>query len=254
MEITNYLSECIENKRSVLFAKFGDGEYLAANGAKGCNCDRDPYTEKLKRGVIRAFIDIVDHIPNSYIAIWTDESQQMYWKQWVKKEINLADYCSIIMNGKQTEAKVKLLRTIKWSSMKKVYVCNGLMRRAKILLNIDYMITVPLYNWVEYSLEYVLDNCKKALAECGKCIMMTSAGMGAKILLAECAKEYPENIYLDIGSALDQICTKKKSRGYEPEYEESMENVKELIPEDWDAAEYEDIYLAAKYCIGYHVS
>jgi hypothetical protein len=77
--------------------------------------------------------------------------------------------------------------------------------------------------------------------------------MGSKILISELYKQFPNNIYLDIGSAIDQICTKKKSRGYEPSYEQSIENVKDIIPADWDSPEYEYIYNEAYYNIGYHV-
>jgi hypothetical protein len=43
MEITNYLIDCINNKIFVSFSKFGDGEYYAAIGSTGYNCDKDCY-------------------------------------------------------------------------------------------------------------------------------------------------------------------------------------------------------------------
>jgi hypothetical protein len=157
------------------------------------------------------------------------------------------------MDGNNTEKKINLFKSIKESPLKKIYVCNHLMKRAKILLNIDHMIHVPLNNWVDTQISNILENIKSVISPSEQCIILTSAGMGSKILISELYKQFPNNIYLDIGSAIDQICTKKKSRGYEPSYEQSIENVKDIIPADWDSPEYEYIYNEAYYNIGYHV-
>ncbi len=37
-----------------IFAKFGDGEYAAANGHYGSNCDGDKYTNNLQKEIIDA--------------------------------------------------------------------------------------------------------------------------------------------------------------------------------------------------------
>jgi hypothetical protein len=254
MEITTYLTDCVKQKIPVAFAKYGDGEQLAASGINGCNCDRDPYTDKLKNGIIDSFKYMVDHAQNSYIAIWPFNDAIEYWKQFVEKPIRNVDYCAIIMAGEKNEKKIDLLKAIKESQLKKIYICNPLMKRAKILLNIDHMIHVPLNNWVDSELENILDTIKSIITANEQFIILTSAGMGAKILISELCKLFPNNIYLDVGSALDQICTKKKSRGYEPSYEQAIENLKDIIPEDWDSPEYNYIYNEAYYNIGYHVS
>jgi hypothetical protein len=51
MEITNYLSECIINKKPVSFIKYGDGEYNCATSCNGFNCDNDKYTKLLSDGL-----------------------------------------------------------------------------------------------------------------------------------------------------------------------------------------------------------
>lgn len=254
MEITNYLTECINNKTPVSFSKYGDGEYLAATGSQGCNCDRDTYTEVLKNGVIESFKYMVDHAPNSYIAVWPFGNHIDFWKQFVEKPIKNTEYCTIIMDGKKFEDKYTLLKTIKTTPLKKIYICNPLMKRAKILLDIDYMIHVPLNNWVDTEMSNILSNIKSIMSDNEQYIILTSAGMGAKIIISELVKMFPNNIYLDVGSALDQICTKKKSRGYEPSYEQAIENIKDIIPVDWDSVDYDYIYNEATYNIGYHVS
>jgi len=254
MEITSYLTECIINKTPVIFLKYGDGEEIASRGSQGCNCDRDVYNETLKNGIIESFKYMVDVAENAYIAVWPFNNSIDYWRQFVEKPIRVVDYCSIIMAGENLENKVNLLKSIKESPLKKIYVCNPLMKRAKILLDIDHMVHVPLNNWVENGMSNIMNEITSILSPDETFIVLTSAGMGAKILISELVKQFPKNIYLDVGSALDQVCTKKKSRGYEPTYEKSIENLKELIPSDWDAPEYDYIYHEAYYNIGYHVS
>ena len=252
MEITDYLTQCVYEKTPVIFAKYGDGELNAVRGINGCNCDRDSYTTILKNGLIDSFKYMVEYGNNAYLGIWPFHDAIEYWKQFVEKPIRNVDYCAIIIND-DIKKKINLLKTIKESPLKKIYVCNHLMKRAKILLNIDYMIHVPLNNWVDPQLIDILENIKSVITPSEQFIILTSAGMGSKILISELFKLFPNNIYLDVGSALDQICTKKKSRGYEPSYEEAMENLKDIIPEDWDSPEYDYIYNEAYYNIGYHV-
>ena len=255
MEITAYLTECIRNQTPVSFSKYGDGEYLAATGCSGANCDRDTYTEALSRGLREGFASMVEKGPNTYIGIWHDGNHIEFWKTLlnpgVSTPINLAKYHTIIMDNDSRKEKVELLRTIKTSSMKKIYVCNPLMVRAKGLLNVDCMIHVPFNNWFDAKFDEILAEIKSALTD-EPCIVMTSAGMGAKVLIAELTKVYPQNIYLDFGSALDKVCTKKTSRGWEPSYEELMTELRELLPEDWDAEEYRPVFEEAKQKLGVH--
>ena len=77
--------------------------------------------------------------------------------------------------------------------------------------------------------------------------------MSAKVLICELIKRFPNNIYLDFGSALDKICTKRTSRGWEPSYEQFMEDLKEIIPEKWNNSEYEPIYKEAQFKLGIHI-
>ena len=254
MEITKYLSECIQTKTPVSFSKYGDGEYNAANGHSGHNCDNDNYTDKLRQGLLSSFQYMVDEAPNTYIGIWYDRENTVFWNSLVKKPIQFAKYHTIIMDHENRAEKVELLKTIKESKLKKIYVCNPLMIRAKSLLNIDFMIHVPFNNWVDTQYDDILNSIKSCIMDGEQYIIMTSAGMGAKILIGELSKLYPNNIYLDIGSAFDKICTKKTSRGWEPSYEEFMNDLRELLPDDWESSEYQSIFDEAKHKLGIHAS
>ena len=45
-------------------------------------------------------------------------------------------------------------------------------------------------------------------------MILTSAGMGAKPLIADLYKLYPHAIIIDIGSAMDLICSHRRTRDY----------------------------------------
>lgn len=255
MEITNYVSHCIKEKTPVAFLKFGDGEYAAAAGHAGHNCDRDTYTDSLKNGLINSMQNMVNNGPNTFIGIWHDGNHIDFWKSFVERPIRTAKYHTVVMDGENTAEKVNLLKTIKESSLKKIYVCNPLMVRAKILLNIDHMIHVPFNNWVDTKFEAIFEEVKNAChADVNEpCIVLTSAGMGAKMLISELTKLYPQNIYIDIGSGLDKICTKKTSRGWEPSYEDFMRILADIIPHGWESPEYQRVFDEAVHKLGVHL-
>ena len=252
MEITAYLTQCIRSQTAVSFSKYGDGEYLAARGSEGSNCDRDTYTEALSIGIKDAFSYMVNEAPNPYVGIWHDGNHLEFWNTLVREPIKVAKYHTLLMDNENQSEKVELYRAIKESPMKKIYVCNPLMVRAKGLLNIDDMVHVPFNNWFDTQFDEMVRTVSGYIVPDEPCIVMTSAGMGAKVLVAELTKRYPRNIYLDVGSGLDKICTKKTSRGWEPRYVDLMTDLRELLPEDWESETYHWIFEDAKTKLGVH--
>lgn len=252
MDITKYLADCIINGIPVSFSKYGDGEYSAANGHNGANCDNDIYTTKLSESLRLSFEYMVDKSPNSYIGIWTDNNHVNYWSSIVKNPIKLAKYHTLIMDSDNRKDKVHLFKTIKESQKKKIYICNPLLIRAQGLLNIDYMIHVPFNNWFDSQFEEIFEQIDSCIKEGEQCIIMTSAGMGSKVLISELIKKHPQNIYLDIGSGLDKICTRKTTRGWEPTYDELIHELHELLPNDWYNEKYWWIFNEARKKLGVH--
>jgi len=261
MEITNYLTECIEKNVPVSFSKYGDGEACCVGGNGNENCDRDPMTPKLRTKLKESFVYMVDTAENAYLGLWHDTSVIDFWKQFVTKEIKWAKYHTVLFDNDLNEksesfyAKVKLYKTIKLSPVKKIMVCNPFMIKAKPLLNIDYMIHVPLYNWFDTQLESIITKIKNIVKD-EPFILLTSCGMGAKVLICEVTKIRPNGIFIDIGSALDLLCTKKDSRGREYSYETLLGEFKkqDMIPNTWDDPMYDYIYTAASTSLGVHLS
>lgn len=112
-------------------------------------------------------------------------------------------------------------------------------------------VTIDAHNWFYYEFKNILDSIVKELNEdCN--IILTSGGMASKILISQLMLHSDKNIYIDIGSALDLIATKKDSRGYMC-YEEMKQYFDEILPENWEDEQYNDIYEEAKTQLGLHL-
>jgi len=255
MEISSLISESIKNKTPISFSKYGDGEFFCVHSYDGHNCDDDNYTAKKKDGLINSFKYMIDKAENSYIGLWESSTQYIFWEGLVEQPVKWAKYHSLILNDESVEDKVQLYKTIKESPMKKIIVCNELLVKSKILFDIDHVIHVPFNNWFDTQFDSLLGQIKEIIEsyENEKFIIMTCAGMGAKVLICELSKLFPNNIYLDFGSALDKICTKRESRGWEPSYDELIDRLKEIIPENWNDPCYDYIYPEARWKIGMHL-
>jgi hypothetical protein len=291
MNIVDTLTQRIQKSEPVVFAKFGDGEYFCAIFNENerihgdHNCDNDNYTYKKKQGLIDSFKYLVEHIENCYIGKWHfTEEQLQFWKS-VSPDPNLvrstkeqndfwgslvsnpnnikwAQYNTLIIDENdlhtdEFQKKVQLYRAIKESKLKKIVVCNELLIKTQRLLNADHMVIVSMNNWFDTQLENVIQQIKDLIGTDEKFILTTSAGMGAKVLIGELCKTHPMGIYLDIGSALDLLCTKKDSRGFRQNpgyhYDRFYKEFSDLLPEDWNDEKYNPIYEQAQYKLGLHL-
>ena len=84
-------------------------------------------------------------------------------------------------------------------------------------------------------------------------MLITCAGMGSKCLIGDIHKIYPNGIYLDYGSGLDFICTKRDSRGWNYSYDALYNAFLPLLPEDWNDPKYDEIYNIARVHMGTHL-
>lgn len=234
MDISNILIDCVKNKTPVSFSKYGDGEYLCARGASGHNCDCDNYTKKLRHALIDSFKYMTENKDNCYIGLWISPEVKAYWESLVSKNIKFAKYHSLIVDGDDNLNKIALFKEIKFSPLKKILVSNSSLEKAKRLLNIDYMFTISYNNWFDSCFEPLLNAIVKTINPDEQYIVITCAGMGSKVLICELTKLFPNNIYLDFGSSLDKICTKRHTRDGQLPYETLLNIYNEIIPENWD--------------------
>ena len=259
---TEYFTECIQTRTPVVFAKYGDGEYNAAIFSSGANCDRTPYTQRLGNCMRESF-QYLSTTQNAYLGLLPNPKIQGFWESLTPGiPIKWAIYHSIFICPRQVKEepysinqRIQLYKTIKDSPLKKIVICNPLLKKIERLLNTDHMVTVDIHNWFELEYDRVINEVKQIMGkETQQCIVLTCCGMGAKVLIADLHKEYPNNLYLDCGSAFDFICTKRDSRGGGQycSYEQLRDCFLELLPEDWEDVQYEELYKEANHKLGCH--
>jgi len=253
MNITTYLTECIQNNTPVSFSKYGDGEFNCIIYRYGMNCDKDTYSSKLSDGLKESFIYMVEHAKNAHIGLWPNDNTKVIFETFVNKPVKWALYHSILFDKIDDENKDILYKTIKQSKLKKIIVCNELLIKSKLLLDLDEIVIVPFNNWFDTQFDTILQQVKDKIQTDGNHIVITCCGMSAKVLLCELTKSFPNGIYLDFGSALDIICTKRDSRGWNYGYEYVTNLLKECLPEDFEDDKYNDIYNSAKQNLGVHL-
>lgn len=217
--ITNF----INNKIPCVYAKYGDGEYLASIGGRGMygNCDMTPYTPKLQKAMNESFI-YISKLNNSYLGQYHGETFN-HWNNFTsfpKKWANYHLFIFYTLKNDLNEEKHNLYKAIKYTSLQKIYICNKeMVDKSKIILNIDNHIIVDSNNWFENNFDTILNNTLNTIKDPHNVLILTSAGMGAKPLIAAIHQKNPNSIILDVGSALDFICTGKATRAYADQQE-----------------------------------
>lgn len=264
MYVVNRITECIQNKRPISFSKYGDGEYFCAFNVQGVgnhNCDNDSYTEDKGNRLLSSFKYMVENTDNAYIGMWHNPEQIPHWCKLIDNSdlIKWTEYHTFIIDHNDftmvqiLEDKIRMYKSIQDSSLTKVIVCNPLLLKAQHFLKIDHMINVPLNNWFDTQFDNLLEEIKTKIGGDTQPLVITCCGMGAKVLICELTKIYPNGIFLDFGSALDFICTRRDSRGRGYSYEELCSKMSSILPNDWHNEKYNFIYEQARYNLGIHI-
>ena len=261
--IIENIIECVLNKTPMSFSKYGDGEYYCASGNPNVgqhNCDQDFYTEKLRNGLRDSFIYMTTKTENNYIGMWIEDEKVDFWKSLVpdNTNINWAEYHTFIIDVMDFKSdlyprKLKMYKTIQESSLKKYVICNPLLLKSKMLLRADSLIHVPFQNWFDANFDRLIDLVCQQIGDDEQPIVITCCGMGAKVVIAELHKKYPRGIFLDFGSAMDLLCTKRDSRGRFYSYEHIFGAFSGILPGDWHDKKYETLYLEAQNKMGLHM-
>jgi hypothetical protein len=261
--LTDTITKAVLDRTPIVFIKLGDGEFSCASFKPGSNCDRDNYSHKKGRDILHAVKYLAEETPNSYFGCWHGSDDRGFWQRDVNVPIRWVHYHSLVIHGAEdmpfsshediVTSKVTMYKTIKESNLKKIFMCNRLLERVKILLDVDTMIYVPQSNWYDTELVRVFHECNQALETSEQCIFMTAGGMGSKPLIASLVKLFPKSIFIDIGSSLDFICTKRDSRGYGYTYEDILYLFGDMLPSGWDDTGFDWIYPEAQEMMGLHI-
>jgi len=236
---TQVLTQLIIADKPCGFIKYGDGEYYAATQHPGHNCDGTPYSPALGAKIIESF-GYFTTLPHLMLGAWHDSAKVAYWNTLSAVPPNWVDYHTAIIDRLDSPDKMLLYKAIKESRRHKVYVANAGMQKATALLNLDVHITIHPSNWFEIDYEAILASvCATISSDGSNAMLLTSAGMGAKPLIADALQRFPGLIVIDIGSALDTICTKHDTRGFGRVHgiyhDQLCEYLQPLVPQNWNA-------------------
>lgn len=242
----NTIIDHIDQHLPIVFVKCGDGEYLCGTGHKGKNCDNVAYTNKLRNALNNAYSYLVN-TNNVYIGVWPFNTNVLEYLNNFKQDNNqtcavFSDFFPFFVydidgNFDYDNNKLRLYKTIKLSKLKKIAVCNPAMAKIKMLLDIDSIIPVSYNSWFECDYDHIFGKIKHECDGSNPCIVIFSAGLGTKALIADLMKINSNNICLDIGSALDELCTGRNSR-VKAMYDETVGFYNELIPANWNSDEF----------------
>ena len=217
----------INNNSSFIYVKFGDGEYQAANNFSGGNCDGTKYTKKLGEKIIESF-NTLSQYQNVYFGnpcVFGDFNQTYnYFNTLTNNKINFVDYHTFIFKSvdEYFNRCINLYKCIKNSKQQKIYVCNQYNYNfSKSLLNIDNHVIIDPTNWFDTDYNTVYNNVLSSIKDPNNVIILTSAGMGAKVLIKDLYQKLNNSIIIDIGSAMDQVFGNRKTRDYHGNFSEN---------------------------------
>jgi hypothetical protein len=222
----------IEKNIPFIFAKFGDGEYYAAKNENGCNCDGTPYTAALGSSIIQSF-KYLTQFPNVFIGKWEDfKGVADYFQGLTDNKINWENY-NILISRSRNEFLNRALpyfKAIRKAKQQKVYICNNSMiEGSKSLFNIDNHIIIDPTNWFELNYNEILNSVVNSVMNKDNVLILLSAGMGAKVLFADLHKYFPNSLIMDMGSCLDLLCSKRRSRDYHVLNENDIHDIIDAI-------------------------
>lgn len=218
----------IETNQPFVFAKFGDGEYNAVHRFPGGNCDGTPYTPRLGEEITRSFNELSSN-SNVYIGRWADSPQvSEYFGKSVPHPVNWENYNLLIFRSYAEffNRAMPYYMAIRAAKQQKIYVCNSSMvELSRDILGISDHVVIDPVNWFTTQYEAVLKQIQTTVRTPESLLILTSAGMGAKPLLADLYKIYPKAILIDIGSAMDLICSRRRTRDYHTLNEEEISRI-----------------------------
>ena len=225
---THDLATLIEKDEPCLFAKYGDGEFDSTRNCSGVNIDGTPYSTKLRTMLLDS-LQIYKGKKNIFIGSVEEE----YWERILGFSLQWSIYFTIIIHDYDIKDHLRLWKAIQQNTRKKIYIANDLMGKACHFFKIDKHIIIDRHRWFEDSFETVLQSVKNEIVDDSATMILTSGGMGAKPLLSKLYEEFPNAIYLDIGSAFDLICTGNQTRSWNIEYSKMVDYLQEIVPSNW---------------------
>lgn len=192
-----YLGRCVEKGQPVSFVKLGDGEQMCMDGAPGANCDGHPYTPDLAWALRMAFSEL---------------GKMSGPQQDGRVHVNIVPFkdqaffnCLLHRNDSNLDAVKAFWGAIRESSAPKIFVGPERLKPVAGMLKADF-VDIPLINAFSQHKEIkrqLYDRIKPGA------IFVFSAGMPAKVWIANLLMANRQISCIDAGSAFDPILVGK---------------------------------------------
>ncbi len=202
----------IENGEHFSFSRFGDGEWYAALGKSGANCDGHSYTPRLQEGLVKALLNQKEYHygiqPYALKNLGRDISAFIKENNIRIKWDNASIFHDANIEGKLNPF-VKALRG------KKVVIVGPKHLKELSLFPIYKFLEIPSVNCFD-SFDSILERIKKIADEESGLIYLFSASMATNVLIDVLYDDYgKENSFLDVGALWDIYVGRKSRSVYE---------------------------------------
>lgn len=218
-------TELIECAKPFSVVRFNDGELECAQGREGGNCDVHPYSPELAQK-LRDSLDVFfsrdnvfmpnpmqgpaeEIVGNPFTSLSHYDfirDMRLLWQPYAEKYPEYNGFIDHIGLHHRAGHLIPELREFVIALQKKdsfkIYVGPERMEKLNDFIDSNYYIDIPEQNcFSEY--DNTLERIKNVLID--GCIVVFTAGMMAKPLIAECIKYNPTGTYLDFGSSFDPM-------------------------------------------------
>lgn len=227
-------SDMIKAGKNFALVKYADGEltYMTTRGKEINSCGY-LYSRNVGDDLIRSFMYLVKH-KNGYVHFWHYQPYKMLTNilrdlqvDWDAKLV----YCeATVQKLPFIPGQVNFFKTIQQSPRKKIYLCNHMLAPyVKAVLRVDHIVLVdPLNFYASEEMLYpertkVVGELREYLKNDNQ-IFLFSAGFGTKIVINDCLKINPNNVFLDIGSTFDGLVGPSRDYNSIPGYRQTLWN------------------------------
>ena len=182
----------IKEKENFSFIKRGDGEEFCMSGMVGQNCDGHNYSPILGKELKRAY-EYFESREDCFVPLFQDQNY----------------FNALLHRVGKNNAKVKeFYQAIREDGRKKFFVGPERLKIVAKILKAKHIIIPEKNAFEEYG--EISAKLKKEIGKDKDVIVLFSAGMPAKVLIAECLEKDNGITCLDLGSAFDSLI--KESR------------------------------------------
>lgn len=233
------LTSMLVAREPFFFVRYGDGALECMAGRSGMTCDKEQYSLTLGAQLLMAWESLMS------ATMRPGQTPQVYVGDWLSASFDRASeharyaqhYAELVADAKpefvhfealllmrESPQLVNFYRTVKEDSRKKLYMGPAENAGAAKMLGAEHLVT-PMQNLYGHVDRLAADLVDIRDFE----VLLYGAGMAGNIPAVKCWEANPERTYINLGSALDPLFGRGKSRRQQIPVERAKKLFKELL-------------------------